>query len=51
MVSKVDAALCEIVYETASFGAAAPGGLVGGFLLARQWVWSCCLLQVFSCLI
>ena len=38
VVSKVDAALCEIVYEAASFGAAAPGGLFGGFVLVGETV-------------
>ena len=38
VVSKVDAALCEIVYEAASFGAAALGGLVGSFVLVGETV-------------
>ena len=38
VVFKVDAALCEIVYEAASFDAAAPGGLVGGFVLVGETV-------------
>ena len=51
-VSEVDGALCEIVYEAASFGAAALGVWLGALCcLARQWVWIWCLLQVFSCLI
>ena len=32
------AALCEIVYEAASFGAAAPGGLFEGFVLVGETV-------------
>ena len=37
-VSEVDAALCEIVNEAASVGAAAPGGLFGGFVLVGETV-------------
>ena len=37
-VSDVDAALCEIVYEAASLGAAAPGGLFEGFVLVGETV-------------
>ena len=37
-VSEVDAALCELVYEAASFDAAAPGGLFGSFVLVGETV-------------